>query len=238
MKTLLAVLSVLFLSTIFHAQTAENVSGKIITENNEGQIKIKAAAISSSQTFKDLNYILITLKKGKSGTSSNKQSGKFSLNPNETRILSETNVNLAKSDGLKIFLFLKDEDSDRTVAKDSLEINAGQFTAEVTFIPEKDLELSGLTIDETKTRMGQLFYESFFKKYNQIPEKYDGTVIITELPSFGRNSRITVTVDDLVIYSFLSKPDEEALEAEAESALNYLADYNANQNLREKEFKY
>ena len=238
MKTLIAILTVLIVPGKIFAQKADEITGKIITENNEGQIKIKAAAISSSQTFKDLNYILITLKKGKSGTSSNKQSGKFSLKPNETRILSETDVNLSDKDGLKVYLFLKDEESDRTIAKDSLEINASQFAAEVMFIPEKDLELSGLTIDETKTRMGQLFYESFFKKYNQIPEKYDGTVIITELPSFGRNSRITVTVDDRVIYSFLSKPDEEALEAEAQSALNYLADYNANQSLRDREFKY
>src|SRR5690606_27429700 len=179
MKTLLAVLSVLFLSTIFHAQTAEDVSGKIITENNEGQIKIKAAAISSSQTFKDLNYILITLKKGKSGTSSNKQSGKFSLKPNETRILSETDVNLSDKDGLKVYLFLKDEESDRNVAKDSLEIKPSHDSYQVTHNSEKELELIRLTIDETKTRMGQLFYEDFFKKYNQIQSKYEGTVIIT-----------------------------------------------------------
>ncbi len=238
MKTLFAVLSVFFLCISLQAQETEGITGKIITETNEGRVKIKAAAVSSSQTFKDLNYILITLKKGKSGTSSNKQSGKFSLKPNETRILSETDVHLAEKDGLKVYLFLKDEESDRTIAKDSLEINAGQFAAEVMYIPEKDLELSGLTIDETKTRMGQLFYESFFKKYNQIPEKYDGTVMITELPSFGRNSRINVTVDDQVIYSFLSTPDEEALDSEAQNALNYLADYNAKQSLRDREFKY
>ncbi|QFG53586.1 curli-like amyloid fiber formation chaperone CsgH [Chryseobacterium sp.] len=238
MKTLITILTVLFCCIGLEAQETAAVTGKIISENNEGQVKIKAAAISNSQTFADMNFILITLKKGKSGTSSNKQSGKFSLKPNETRILSETYVNLAEKDGLKVYLFLKDEESDRTIAKDSLEINPQQFTAAVTYIPEKDLELAGLTIDETKTRMGQMFYEIFFKKYNQIPEKYDGTVIITELPSFGRNSRITVTVDDRIIYSFLSKPDEEAVEAEALTALNYLADFTANQNLRDREFKY
>jgi|SRR5690606_9360490 len=238
MKTLIAILTVLIVPGKIFAQKADEITGKIITENNEGQIKIKAAAISSSQTFKDLNYILITLKKGKSGTSSNKQSGKFSLQPNETRILSETEVNLGEKDGLKVYLFLKDEESDRTVAKDSLEVNPDQFAAQVTFIPEKDLELSGLTIDDTKTRMGQLFYEAFFKKYNQIPEKHEGTIIITEIPSFGRNSRITITIEDQIIYTFLSKPDEEAMEAEANSTIRYLADYTARQRLRDREFKY
>lgn len=238
MKTLIVILIVLFLSLNLHAQSNEAITGKIMTENNEGRIKIKAAAISTAPTFKDLNYILISLKKGNSGTATNKQSGKFSLKPNETKILSEVDVNLAAKDGLKVYLFIKDEQSDRTVAKDSLEINAQQFAAETTYIPEKDLELPGLTIDDTKTRVGQLFYESFFKKYNQVPAKYEGTVIITELPSFGRNSRITVTQDDQIIYSFLSKPDEEALEAEAENALAYLSDYNAKEALRNREFKY
>src|SRR5690606_8623885 len=140
MKTLIAILTVLIVPGKIFAQKADEITGKIITENNEGQIKIKAAAISSSQTFKDLNYILITLKKGKSGTSSNKQSGKFSLKPNETRILSETDVNLSDKDGLKVYLFLKDEESDRTIAKDSLKINTSQFASEAMFLPEKDRE--------------------------------------------------------------------------------------------------
>ncbi|WP_051190400.1 curli-like amyloid fiber formation chaperone CsgH [Kaistella palustris] len=238
MKTLIAILVVFFLSQKSFAQNSEDVQGKIITENHGDLLQLKAVAINSSDLYRDLNYILISLKKGKSGTSTNKQSGKFSLRPNDTQALSEVRINLQKNDGLKVFLFLKDEKTDHLVSKDSLEINAAQFSAEINYIPEKQIELSGLTVDDTKTRIGQMFYESFFKKYNQIPKKYTGTITVAEMPTIGRSSRITVSIDDQIIYAFMSKPDEDAAEQEAERALAYLAQYEQRNALRDKEFKY
>ena len=238
MKTLIAILVVFFLSNKTFAQKSEEVKGKIITENKEDLIKIKAVAINTSSIYHDLNYILISLKKGKSGTSTNKQSGKFSLKPNETQSLSEMRINLAKNDGLKVFLLIKDEKTDKLLSKDSLEINANQFTAEVNYIPESQIELTGFTIDDTKTRVGQMFYESFFKKYNQVPKKYEGAITVAELPSFGRSSRIVVSIDDQVIHSFMSKPDEESVDNEADRTLANLAEYHARNSIRDKEFKY
>ena len=100
------------------------------------------------------------------------------------------------------------------------------------------MELAGLTIDDTKTRIGQSFYDSFFKKYNQLQTKLEGTVTVSEMPTFGRNTRIVVTIDDQVIHAFLSKPDEESIEAEADKALASLISYNSRNSLRNKEFKY
>lgn len=238
MKTLIATLVVVFLANKSTAQVTEPVVGKIITENKEGTLKIKAAAISSSETYLSLNYIMVSVKKGKSGNSTNKQSGKFSLSPKETKTLAETAINLAKNDALKVYLFVKDEESDAVISKDSLEINAANFTSEVSYIPENRIELSGLTIDNTKTRFGQQFYESFFKKYNQLPQKYEGTVTVTELPSFARNSRITVSLDDQVIYSFTTPPEEEGMDAEAGRTMAFLAEYSKRNSIRDQQFKY
>src|SRR5690606_10099601 len=118
------------------AQEKPGIAGKIITDNQDGLLKIRAISENTSSIYQELNYVLISLKKGKSGTSTNKQSGKFSLKPHETRTLSETNINLQPKDGLKIFLLVKDEPTDKLVARDSVEINAEQFTAEVNYIPE------------------------------------------------------------------------------------------------------
>lgn len=238
MKTLIAILVTFFLSNKAAAQKNSAIAGKIVTENKEGQIKIKAVASNKSEIYSALNYIMVSVKKGKSGNSTNKQSGKFSINPNETKTLSEMNINLSKNDGLKVFLFIKDEETDQVLAKDSLEINGNQFTSDVSYIPESNLELTGLTIDDTKTKVGQMFYESFFKKYNQVPQKVEGTIIVSEMPTFGRNTRILVTIDDQLIHAFLSKPDEESIDAEADIALANLVSYNSRNSLRNKEFKY
>lgn len=238
MKTLAVILTLFLMSMQISAQDKNAVSGKIVTEQNEGILKIRAAAINMSATYHSLNYIVVSVKKGKSGTSSNKQSGKFSLNPNETKTLAETTFNLQKNDGLKVFLFVKDEETDIVLSKDSLEINGAQFAKEVSFIPENKLELSGLTIDDTKTRVGQQFYDTFFKKYNQLSQKFQGTVIIAEQPTFGRNTRITVTIDDQLIYAFVARADEEAIEEEANRTLGLLTEYNSKSSLRNSQFKY
>ncbi len=238
MNTLIT-FSFLFFSFVFcAAQNNSGVEGKISTEQFGNSLKIKAVGTNSSDLYQELDYMLIALKKGKSGMSSNKQSGKFTLNPHETKTLSEISINLTKKDGLKVFLFLKNEQSKTVVSKDSIEINGNQFADAAEFIPENEVELPGLTIDETKTRLGQLFYESFFKQYNQNPTKIEGTVVISELPTTGRTTQITVTIDNQIIHSFMSRPDEEAMDAEASRALANLMTYNARNNLRNKEFKY
>lgn len=238
MKTLIAILVTFFFANKTSAQKNGAVTGKIVTENKEGQIKLRAVASNQSDLYSNLNYIMVSVKKGKGGNSTNKQSGKFSLNPKETKTLSEVNLNLSKNDGLKVFLFVKDEETDQVISKDSLEINGTQFTTDVSYIPERDLELTGLTIDNTKTKVGQMFYDSFYKKYNQIPQKFEGTITISEMPTFGRNTRISVEVDDQLIHAFLSKPDEESIDAEADRALANLIAYNSRNSLRNKEFKY
>ncbi len=58
------------------------------------------------------------------------------------------------------------------------------------------LEIQGLIIDETRTKVGRDFYEIFFRKWippNNAPK--DFTLIIKELPSFGRGGRVMVEVD-------------------------------------------
>lgn len=238
MKTLIAILVIFSLYNKATAQKNAEITGKIVTNNHEGLLNMKAVAKNNSEIHYNLNYILVSVKKGKSGSSSNKQSGKFTLMPKETKTISEINVNLSKNDGLKVFLFVKDEETDQVLSKDSLEINGDQFKSEVSFIPEYSIELSGLTIDETKTKFGQFFYELFFNKYNQLPTKFEGTVTISEQPMFGRNTRITISYDDQIIYAFMSKPDEESMNAEAERSLALLARYSAQNTVRNKEFKY
>jgi len=237
MKTHIAILAVFFFAKTA-AQNSSDIAGKITTENNNEMLKIKATVKNNSAIHYDLNYVMVSVKKGKAGNSSNKQSGKFSIKPNEIKILSENAIKVTKKDALKVFLFVKDEHTNKVLSKDSLEVNADQFKDDVSYIPENRVELTGLTVDDTKTRMGQAFYESFFKKYSQFNKKYEGTITVSELPSFGRSSRILIMQNDQVIYSFQSKPDEESLDAESDKALALLMEYNSQNSLRNRDFKY
>ncbi|WP_415326021.1 curli-like amyloid fiber formation chaperone CsgH [Chryseobacterium sp. MMS23-Vi53] len=118
----------IFLSVFSYGQEDRKVSAKIESSTVEGQIKLKAVVTNTTSIYKELNYLLVSIKKGSAGNfSNNQQSGKFSLNPNEVKVLSEINVNLEKKDALKAFLYVKDEETQKLIAKDSVELNNDLF---------------------------------------------------------------------------------------------------------------
>ena len=128
MKTLSQILFALFLLTSGKAKAQDEpqkISSKIESIFEEGMLKLKATATNQTATHQELNYLFVSIKKGSSGNlSNNKQSGKFVLKPEETKPLSEMSVNIQKNDAIKIFLYIKDEQTQKLLSKDSLEINS------------------------------------------------------------------------------------------------------------------
>lgn len=238
--TLMIAGAIIFPSLMIKCQEDKKIVAKIESKDTEGQLKISATATNNSATYQELNYLLVSIKKGAGGNlSNNKQSGKFSLNPNETKKLSEINVNINNNDALKTFLYIRDEQSKNLVAKDSLELDQKKShkTAKRT---ETDVafELKGLTIDDTKSKIGKDFYDAFYLQYSQQPEKSNFTITISELPSRGTNGQISVIIDDKQIYSFLTNPNEDYQKDQLMMTFRYIKDYGAKRNLIKNEFLY
>ncbi|MCS3529791.1 curli production assembly/transport protein CsgE [Chryseobacterium sp. JUb7] len=229
-----------FLSVLCYGQEDKKVSAKIESSILENQIKLKAVVTNNTSIYKELNYLLVSIKKGDSGNlSNNQQSGKFSINPNEVKALSEINVNYEKKDALKVFLYVKDEETQKLVAKDSLEINHDLFRQKVSKVEEDVVfELKGLTIDETKSKIGKDFYDLFYLQYSQLPDKSNAAITITELPTRGNSGQITIEIDDKVIYSFMTNPSEDYLKEQLVNSLKYIKEFNARKNLIKNEFIY
>ena len=232
------VISAMFFFPIFKIKG--QVIAKIESQDMEGQLKITATATNNSATYQELNYLLVSIKKGNGGNlSNNKQSGKFSLNPNETKKLSEININLTNKDALKTFVYIRDELTQKLVAKDSLEINQKNFGKNLTKIEEDgSFELKGLTIDDTKSKVGKDFYDAFYLQYSQLPEKSNYTITISELPYRGTTGQINIMIDDKKIYSFMTNPSEDYQKEQLGMTFRYIKDYNAKRNLIKNEFLY
>ncbi|RXM38243.1 hypothetical protein BOQ62_18405 [Chryseobacterium sp. CH21] len=196
--------------------------------------------MNNTTVYKELNYLLVSIKKGNGGNlSNNQQSGKFSVNPNEVKILSEISVNLESKDALKAFLYIRDEETQKLVAKDSLELNSDLFKKKTAKIEEDAAyELRGLTIDETKTKVGKDFYDMFYMQYSQLPDKSSSAVTITELPLRGTSGQINIQMEDKIIYSFMTNPAEDYLKEQLVYSLKYIKEFNAKKNLIKNEFIY
>ncbi|MBD8082484.1 CsgE family curli-type amyloid fiber assembly protein [Chryseobacterium caseinilyticum] len=219
------IISMLFCCNFFSQnKTGNGLKAKIITESADGLYNIIATAENQSDFHYPINYILLSIKKGASGnTSTNKQEGKFVVKPKETLKLSEVKTNLDKRDVLKVFLFIKDEESDKVISKDSLEIRPEKIAQNSTkALSENDIELSGLTIDDTRSRNGKYYYDQFYMKYLQTDEKFPGTVKIIEIPGLGQSTRISIMYNEQEIYLFNTSPDEEVMNQEAQTTLEIL----------------
>lgn len=230
----------IFLSVLAYGQEDKKVTAKIESSHIENQIKLKAVVINNTAVYKELNYLLVSIKKGDGGNlSNNQQSGKFSVNPNEVKALSEISVNLEPKDALKAFLYIRDEETRTLVAKDSLELNNDLFKKKAAKIEEDAVyELKGLTIDETKTKVGKDFYDMFYLQYSQLPDKSTSAVTISELPLRGTSGQINIQIDDKVIYSFMTNPGEDYLKEQLAFSLKYIKEFNAKKNLIKNEFIY
>lgn len=230
----------IFLSLGCYAQEERKVSARLERETIEQQFIIKAFATNTTPVYKELNYLLVSIKKGNGGNlSNNRQSGKFTINPNEVKKLSELSVNLETKDALKVFLYIRDEESQKLIAKDSLEINQEAFSKKASKIEDEVFsELKGLTIDETKTKVGKDFYDLFYMQYNQVPKKDNATITISEVPTRGVNGQINIEIEDKVIYSFMTNPSEDYLKEQMLMSFRLIKEFIAKKNLIKNEFIY
>jgi len=106
---------------------------------------------------------------------------------------------------------------------------------------DEGLEITGLVLDETKTKPGRDFYE-YFNTYWQEVEGLYYTITVGELPDATRGSFVFVKVDDVIVYQNRLNPQPDFIEQEARRAVSGVSGYmiqqlTAQQQL-EKEFQY
>jgi len=86
-------------------------------------------------------------------------------------------------------------------------------------IEDYQLEIDGLIIDETKTKIGRDFYDVFFTTWQRPQEIKGYTIYIYEMahPRFG--SWIWVDVDETTVYQNVLRPRYDVIEEAAQSSV-------------------
>ena len=174
---------------------------------------------------------------------------------NSFRASSGQRVNLSKA----VFFFRKEEKIDRIklevlkygklVAADSIIIRTPKTrVSEKPSLFQKappktnqfdDLEIDGLILDETRSKIGHDFYEYFYTGW-VAPKGARGYIItIREVPGRGRGAQISVEINDQIIAKRFLQPRADLIESNATQViaivkehLSKMADLN-NQILSE-----
>nr|WP_315157531.1 CsgE family curli-type amyloid fiber assembly protein [uncultured Flavobacterium sp.] len=166
-------------------------------------------------------------------TSNNTQDGRVILNGNQKINLSKVQVNFNDTDEIVVLLLIYDENEklvgkDRAVFKKKIADNQPPSNQPDGILP------IAIVSNDTKTKFGAEFYEFFFNAYNNLKIRTVKIVKIQEELSFGRTSRIIVSVDDNSISEFITQPDEDFLKEMAGYVADEVLTYFKNLAKQEK----
>lgn len=211
------------------------VEAKIELNEKENLIEFVPAIHNQSALFLEYNYLFLVKKSDKDNNlSMNKQSGKFTLDPGESKKLSSIVVNRTQDQNIEAVLYIRDELENKLIFKDSLEI----LMIRNHKVDESKLMMSGFVLNDTKTKFGNEFYDEFYSLYNRLPTKYDFILNIEEMPYQAMTSVIRVKDDQTVIYEFFTNPAPDYMEMQSKIAMSKVMQYALQKESIKKELKY
>ena len=208
----------LICATSYCQTTNKVVNAKIEIENVGENFKISGIAENLTNTLQIFSYKLSVIKKDISNNKSNTvQEGSFSLEPNGTKKLSDTQINLKKEDEVIVLLLFYGEKK-QLIGKDRIVLNDRKYDKVATLTTD-GLEMKGIVSDETKTKLGKDFYDRYFNRYND--EKVNASKIVTvrEELSFARNTNISIVIENEIVYEFMTRPDDEFMSDMIDSSI-------------------
>lgn len=207
-----------------------------ITDNNVATLIAKAS--NTTDVYYSLKYVFSVITYDpNNNTSKNSIEDRFTLDPYETKNLYQESIN-TESENKIIVLFLIYDEDDKMVGKSRVVFNEDEDMQEKSQIKEKPkdgLEISGIVIDETKTKSGRDFYDQFYFYYSYNDNKIDKVIKVDEMRTFRRSTKIVISIDDETIFEFFARPNEEYIEQMSKISLRKVYKYFQN---KEKEKSY
>lgn len=97
-----------------------------------------------------------------------------------------------------------------------------------------DLEVDGLVVDETITKIGRDFYDVFHRQWEAPPSAKNYTILIKERPTRGNGALIQVTLNDELLFEQQLMPRYDAIEETATYVAEGLFDYLVRNQLQQQ----
>lgn len=113
---------ILFFTAIMHGQVPQDkIKAKLEIEKIEDNIKITSTAENLTEVIRSATYRMSVIKTNSKtkNQSKNDQDGVFTLQPNEFKKLSTSQINIAEGDEVIVLLLFYDEDK-QIIAKDRM----------------------------------------------------------------------------------------------------------------------
>lgn len=230
-------------------QAQEEVSKSIFNigiemTEDESLISFTATLVNNTSEPQEFRYEFITINRSQGGNNTSRQKGENTATPGEKMILSTSKIGINKDLIYDVRLFIYQ--ADELVASDLLSSHENQKkTGSVTpgkmqdvnkTHEESQLGFGGLLLDETRTRAGRDFYEMFYTKWQELNIITDQNIQISEVFVRGRSTRVSIAINDQLLFVSGLQPRYDIIESRVSAALPRVASYierqkNLNQDL-------
>jgi len=100
-----------------------------------------------------------------------------------------------------------------------------------------DLEIEGLIVDATQTKIGRDFYEIFYSNWAPDSKMPKLSIVISELPLPRLGTQIAVTVQDHEVFKQFVQPRYDVIEAYAQYAIQLSLRYVENYEVIQKQLQ-
>jgi len=219
-----------------HAQFYnKEVAASIRIERNSEFLKFFALAENKSPVDRTLEYDFLIFKTQADGTvSKDNDKQRFVLSAYEKKELQTLVLSNAVSNKTIIVLLIYDQDG-KPIGKDRIELEQGSLSNLDNLkgnlipissdqidqaAPQDGFKLQGLVIQKSITKAGRDFYKYFYSLFYNKDIKSSKNIRILEVPGRSRTTRISVKIDDFVVWQFFAQPQRKYLEQHASIAIS------------------
>ena len=250
LKSTIVIFYITFCSSLSTIHAFDSTSVKVwidfIEENDT--VFVKALGINMTEDSISLKWELDVHKEATAGYFDKKINGKMVAESFYPHIITETAIDLKKREYF-VIIFKVFNLKNELVNADTLfstEVNPSLVRPSPPQAPivKKDLpkprnnldalEIDGLILDETRSKIGRDFYELFYNRWNPPSGVRDFLITIRELPSRGLGARVSIEVNENVVLHRFLQPRNGLIEEEANFTISYIKSYlTRNENLKQ-----
>ncbi|OAB75821.1 CsgE family curli-type amyloid fiber assembly protein [Cochleicola gelatinilyticus] len=232
MKRILFILILLLVSQSYAQFYNVEIIAKIKIEKNSEFLSFTATAENTTPSDYNLQYDFMMFRKNENDSIvKTNQEERFYIKANEKKLLSTVTVGNSVDERIILVLLLYDKDKnpigqDRIVLGEGGKTELKEITDEAPkrvsldqAAPEDGFIAEGYLIENTITKAGRDFFRIFSLNHLNKQVKSNKNIIIEEVPGRGRSTRISVKVEERLVWQFFAQPKKKFLEDMADKAL-------------------
>lgn len=199
-------------------EATNEIQSKVLFQLVEQNVRVQPLLRNATPFVKGLTYVVLVEKSGDTNSSSASKRGRLVMQPGDIANLSASTQNLLKGEKLTVDILVYEKDT-ILIHQNSKEYQLKEVNSQREAVNFFDERISGIVIDNTKTKLGNDFYNEYYNRYQQLYKDNKETAYVEETPPIGRTTLVTVKIGNREVFKARTQPGYDYLDNLVKQAL-------------------